>query len=273
MSEDAQQTPERPRPADLLDDQARDFYVSAMRALRGAGVEFLVGGAYAFARYTGIERHTKDFDVFVRAAQAEGALAALRAAGCETERTFPHWLGKAFRGEYFIDVIHSSSNGVGVVDDGWFERAERDTVLGEDVRLMAAEDMIWHKSYVMERERCDVADVAHLLRGRAADLDWTYLARRFEERGHGPLLLAQLTLFRFFYPHEAHHVPTDVLRALHEAALTARPPAARECRGTLVSREQYLHDLTEWHYEDARVTGGFMTPEDVAHWTAAIDHG
>ena len=30
---------------------------------------FLVGGAYAFARYTGIERHTKDFDVFVRAAR------------------------------------------------------------------------------------------------------------------------------------------------------------------------------------------------------------
>ena len=26
---------------------------------------FLVGGAYAFERYTGIARHTKDFDLFI----------------------------------------------------------------------------------------------------------------------------------------------------------------------------------------------------------------
>ena len=32
----------------------------------GGEVPFLVGGAYAFAHYTGIVRHTKDLDLFVR---------------------------------------------------------------------------------------------------------------------------------------------------------------------------------------------------------------
>jgi len=33
----------------------------------------MVGGAYAFARYTGIVRHTKDFDVFLRPADRDRA--------------------------------------------------------------------------------------------------------------------------------------------------------------------------------------------------------
>jgi hypothetical protein len=46
---------------DTLDPAARAFYRRAMAVLRDAGIPFLVGRAYAFARYTGIERHTKDF--------------------------------------------------------------------------------------------------------------------------------------------------------------------------------------------------------------------
>ena len=49
---------------------------------------FLVGGAYAFARYTGIERHTKDFDVFVRPRDFDRALDAF-AAGLEDRAHLP----------------------------------------------------------------------------------------------------------------------------------------------------------------------------------------
>src|SRR3954451_1057714 len=49
-----------------LDPTTREFYCQAIRTLREAEVPFLVGGAYAFERYTGIARHTKDFDIFVR---------------------------------------------------------------------------------------------------------------------------------------------------------------------------------------------------------------
>src|SRR2546422_788047 len=52
----------------LLDDSTLDFYRDAMALMDAGGLEYLVGGAYAFAQYSGIVRHTKDFDVFLRGA-------------------------------------------------------------------------------------------------------------------------------------------------------------------------------------------------------------
>jgi hypothetical protein len=43
------------------------------------------------------------------------------------------------------------------------------------------------------------------------------------------------------------------------------------CNGTLLSREQYLHDLERWGYEDPRlIPEGRMTPEEIEAWTTAI---
>jgi hypothetical protein len=43
------------------------------------------------------------------------------------------------------------------------------------------------------------------------------------------------------------------------------------CYGTLLSREQYLHDLDRWKYRDAREQPeGQMTPEQIRVWTDAI---
>src|SRR5437016_1307626 len=71
-----------------LDQKTADFYQRAMQALAKAGVPFLVGGAYALNHYTGIVRHTKDFDFFVRPEDAERTLEALAAEqGLRTEMT------------------------------------------------------------------------------------------------------------------------------------------------------------------------------------------
>src|SRR5206468_1357656 len=99
------------------------FYARAMKTLHDAEIPFLVGGAYAFARYTGIERHTKDFDIFVRPSDVDEVFTVLAGAGCETEITFPHWLGKAKCGADLVDIIFSSGNGVATVDEAWFEHA------------------------------------------------------------------------------------------------------------------------------------------------------
>ena len=101
--------------------------------------DYLVGGAYAFARYTGIERHTKDFDIFCRAARRRTPiLAVLDGLGCRTEMTFPHWLAKAYNPGTadFIDVIYSSGNGIAVVDDEWFAHSVPETVLGIPVAAL-----------------------------------------------------------------------------------------------------------------------------------------
>ena len=45
----------------------------------------------------------------------------------------------------------------------------------------------------------------------------------------------------------------------------------RDSAGTLLSREQYLHDVERLGYVDGRLTGASsMTAEDVALWTADI---
>jgi len=56
--------------------------------MREGGVPFLVGGAYAFARYTGIERHTKDFDVFLLRSDFPKAKRVFEAAGYKSSSTF-----------------------------------------------------------------------------------------------------------------------------------------------------------------------------------------
>src|SRR5262245_33324479 len=63
--------------ATALDPVSRDFYQSAIRYLQAENVPFLIGGAYSYARHTALERHTKDFDIFVRAEDHGRALKAL----------------------------------------------------------------------------------------------------------------------------------------------------------------------------------------------------
>src|SRR5512140_1407434 len=172
-------------PAVELDDNARDFYRDALSRLDREGVGYLVGGAYAFARYTGIERHTKDFDIFLRREDLDRASKVLERAGYKTELAFPHWLGKAFHGDDFIDMIFSAGNGVAVVDDLWFEFAVPGRVLDMDVKLIPAEEMIWSKGLIMERERFVGAAVALVIRAMGAKLDWRRLIDRYGKYWRG----------------------------------------------------------------------------------------
>lgn len=255
-----------------LDPNATAFYTRSLDTLNAAGTPFLVGGAFALERYTGIARDTKDFDVFVRPQDCKATLDALHRAGYSTELTFPHWLGKAFAGDRFIDVIFRSGNGISEVDDEWFIHATADRVFGQPVLLCPPEEMIWSKAYVQERERFDGADVAHLLRARSDTLDWDRMLRRFGPHWH--VLLGHLVLFGFVYPNEQTKVPRRVMAALVdklERELDQSAGAEKVCRGTLLSRSQYLIDIDQWGYLDARLgPQGTMTVEQVEHWTRAI---
>ena len=252
---------------------ASEFYKRVIQKLQATSVEFLVGGAFAFVRYTGIGKDTKDLDLFIRRSDWDRVTRLLAEDGIAAEIVFPHWLGKAFGGrerEFFVDLIFSSGNGIAEVDDEWFRNAVPDESLGYPVKLMPLEEMIWSKAFIMERERFDGADVLHLIRAKQNEIDWPRLLSRFGE--HWRVLLAHLVLFSYVYPNDpAPHVVMNELlrRALNE------PPAgggSRLCRGPMLSRAQYLVDVREWNYADARqVPNGAMTPEEIDIWTRAID--
>lgn len=249
-----------------------EYYRNAMRHLNEAKVPFLVGGAYALAQYTDIERHTKDFDIFVREEHCEPAMAVLEKAGYRTEFTFPHWLGKAYHCGEYIDIIFNSGNGICAVDDDWFKYATDGTVLGMRAKLVPPEEMVWPKIFIMERERFDGADVIHLIKSTAKTLNWQRLLDRVGE--HWRILMTHLILFGYVYPGHRCDIPEWVMHEMQEKLahelISNDVAKGDQCQGTILSRAQYLIDIECKGYKDARIEGGSMTDDEISIWTAPI---
>jgi len=254
-------------------DPARAFYLEVLLQLGRTTIPFLIGGAFAFARYVHIDRETKDLDIFIRPEDVPQALAFFRGLGYRTDLPFPHWLAKVRCGDFCLDLIFSSGNGVARVDDHWFDNSVEREVLGLPLRLCPPEEMIWSKAFVQERERFDGADVLHLLRQLGPSLDWHRLLARFGL--HWRVLFSHIVLFGFVYPDQRHRIPAwvrDELTRRFAAEVSDQPTLV--CHGTLLSREQYLFDLTHLGYADARIEPtGRMTREDTDIWTASIGDG
>jgi hypothetical protein len=61
----------------------------------------------------------------------------------------------------------------------------------------------------------------------------------------------------------------DLIRRLREEEPVSGQK--RLCRGTLLSRKQYLVDVQKWGFQDARLEERVhMDSEDIAQWTKAI---
>lgn len=249
---------------------ARQFYEDTLRLLTAEKVPFVVGGALALKHFAGIARDTKDLDIFLKKSDVPHAMAVLADAGFETEVLYPHWLGKAWSGPHFVDFIFDSANGLCPVDDAWFAHAAHCTLWNVPVLISPAEEMIVSKCFVMERERFDGADVYHLLEATGATLDWDRLLARFGDNWR--VLLGHLVFFSFVYPQRRDVIPKKVMSELLDRARKEQKPEEVEvCNGTLLSREQYLVDLKERGYADARTAPwGAVAPEDIARWTEAI---
>lgn len=255
----------------LVETPSRLFYRDAMEVLNRANVPFLVGGAFAFIHQAGIDKSTKDLDIFARPSDVQRLLEACATAGYDTELVFSHWLAKIRSPEGFIDVIFNSGNGLAKVDDGWFEHATVGEVLNVPVKIAPPEETIWSKAFVMERERYDGADVSHLILALGERLDWERLLVRFGP--HWRVLLTHLVLFGFIFPSARSRVPAWVMQELIqrlETEIGTLDAAEPVCRGTLLSWSQYLGDVLGGAFRDARVRPyGNMSAEEVARWTSA----
>jgi Uncharacterised nucleotidyltransferase len=253
--------------------QVHFFYRQVIGVLSRTFIPFLMGGGFAFEFYTHLGRSMKDMDIFVCRSDLEKIFQVLNKAGFHTELTFSHWLGKVYDEDLFIDIIFSSGNGLCEVDDLWFKHATPGQVFGFPVKFCPPEEMIWTKAFVMERERYDGGDIAHLILECSERLDWRRLVSRF--RSHWRVLFTHLVLFGYIYPSERHRIPQNVLRELIgrlHTELTAPIPADPACQGPLLSRLQYRPDIEKMGYKDARLApGGKMSPKETMDWTIAAD--
>lgn len=255
------------------EDPAYDVYREALTCLGDAGIPFLVGGAFGLEIYTGeIRRRTKDLDLFVRPTDRMLVMQRLSDTGFQTEWRFSHWLGKAVKDDRSIDVIFNSGNGLCTVDDGWFQHAVPGEILGVKVQIVPAEELLWSKAFVMERNRYDGGDIAHLLQARAPMLDWARLLSRFN--AHWRVLFSHVILFGFVYPSQRLRVPDWFMREMVrrlELEMQSLPSDRRVCQGTLLSWSQYLIHLDRGEYEDARhLPRGKLTTEETQQMTEVL---
>jgi hypothetical protein len=253
------------------DAKAYLFYRQVLGLLNRTAVPFLMGGGFAFEFYTQVGRTPKDMDIFVRRDDLDNVFEIFKKGGFKTELTFSHWLGKVYYDGFFIDIIFNSGNGLCEVDDLWFKHAVPGRVFGFPVKFCPPEEMIWSKAFVMERERYDGGDIAHLLLKWGERLDWHRLISRFGP--HWRILLSHLILFGYIYPSERYLIPAEVVSQLldHLTGELAAPVCdGQPCQGPLLSRTQYRTDIEKMGFKDARLRPDVgMSPDEANDWTAA----
>ncbi len=236
-----------------IPDDERAVYKRALEAVNGAGISYVVAGAYAIYEHTGIYRKTKDLDLFFEPGSVVAAARALRAAGFVTRLEDDHWLAKATMGDYFIDLIYGMGNGIALIDDGWIEHSRPGILAACPVRIAPAEELIWHRLFISERHRHDMSDIVHLILCHGESLDWERLVRRADE--HWPLLLSQVLMFSYVYPGYRRKIPAWVPEQLLERA---KAQVGRDdddqdfTRGPLISRFSFTIDEREWGFSSPR---------------------
>jgi Nucleotidyl transferase of unknown function (DUF2204) len=250
MHEDDRRLPVTSSTAPEFVPEATTCYREALATLTGGRIPFAVAGAFAMQKHSGIWRDTKDLDIVLEARHIPAATQALQRAGFETLIKDPVWLAKAYKGEYFVDLITALGNAVLMVDEEWITRALPDEVFGIPCGVLGVEEMIASKIFVSRRERFDGADVAHLLRAQSRSLEWDRLVRLLGP--HSELLLWSLVFYAYVYPARVNDIPQRIWEwLLSDFRKRIEAPRAKEpFRGTLIDPNMFSIDVTDWGERD-----------------------
>jgi hypothetical protein len=235
----------------LASPEADAFYAESLGILVESRIPFLVAGTFAVNCFTGINRPTKDIDIFCKAGDFPRILLRFKEHGFDTEIEDERWIAKVRRGRCFFDVIFGSATAVVTITDHWFRESHPAEFYGQTVQLTPPTELIWSKALLQIRHRYDGADIAHLILRQSERIDWKRLLTHMEQ--YWEVLLIHVLNFRFIYPSERDKVPRWLLdelllRAREHADLPV--PQTKVCRGRLFSPEDYRIDVTEWGFAD-----------------------
>ncbi len=232
--------------------EAEAFYSEVLQLMAQSSIPFLLSGTYALASYTGIDRPTKDVDVFAKAGDALKLLAYFKEQGFEVEIVDERWLARITRRKLFVDVIYNMPTVTTHVTDEWFEGATTTQLFGTKVRLVPPTEFIWSKIFVQDHHRYDGADVAHMILKRHTEIRWDQLLSHMEL--YWEVLLVALLNFRFIYPTERDLVPKwlmDELLGRLKDQQEVKGPGKKVCRGRIFSPRDYAVDVEQWGFSEA----------------------
>ena len=218
------------------------IYQRAIHEVRRAGVRFALGGAFAVATYTQHWRDTKDLDFYVVPAAQGAMVQALARAGLRDYfDVLPyqrHWIYRAHQDNVIVDVIWAMSNRRAEVDELWLTRGPQVVARGETLTVLPAEELLWNKLYILQRDRCDWGDVLNILQAAGSTLDWEHLLARLEE--DVPLLRGALSVFAWLASERSRELPPDLWTRLHLPPPEDAPPGTGEQRVNLIDTRPWF---------------------------------
>jgi hypothetical protein len=186
-----------------------EVYRRVIAAARERGIPFAVGGAFGFGTYTGAWRNTKDLDLYILPRDREAMISVLTEAGLadyyDRLAYDRRWIYRSFADDTIVDAIWAMANQRTQVDEAWLTRGHELELDGERVRALPAEELLWAKLYVVQRDRCDWPDVLNLIGATGATLDWEHLLARIGS--DVPVLRGVLSLFHWIAPGSRENCP------------------------------------------------------------------
>ena len=214
------------------------LYQQAIKALKASGVQFMLGGGFALATFTGHWRDTKDIDFYVLPRDRKKAVAALEEAGFVdyySKLAYDRrWIHRNTKSNVLVDIIWSMANRRAAVDELWFELAGAVTIRGEELAVVPMEEFLWCKLYIIQRDHCDWTDSLNLIYARGNQIDWNHLIRRVGD--DLPLLSALLSVYGWLCPARALELPSGLWARLRLPIPEIAPGVERERIGWLDSR-------------------------------------
>lgn len=234
----------------IPDDQWR-VYRNVIHGLRRRGIPFALGGAFALAAYTARWRNTKDLDLYILPQDREAVIDVITGAGLtDLYERLPyerHWIYRASRDDIIVDAIWGMANHKADVDPAWLTRGPTIALRGEPLRVLPAEELVWDKMYIVQRERCDWPDVLNLIDATCDGLDWEHLLHRTGP--DTPLLAGVLTVFRWLCPGKALTLPAWIWPRLQ------MPPPENHQQPDVDCEAVRLLDTRPWFHAAANREG------------------
>jgi hypothetical protein len=245
-------------PADIrefIPDDQWAIFQPAIRAAHRLGIDFAIGGGLAISFYTGRWRNSKDLDIYVSPADRAAMIEALTAAGLTDyydEAPYDrNWIYRAQRDGVIVDLIWAMANRAGEVDRNWLRLGAATVMRGEEVRLLAPEEMFWSKLHVVQRDRCDWPDLLNLLYTAGPAFDWRRLLTRLRQHdsenpvtSQAPepyrLLASLLLLFAWVAPGRAAALPRWLWSELGLPAASANASQRDEARIRLLDSRPWF---------------------------------
>lgn len=234
-----------------MNTPAEKFYSKILQILHESTIPFMVGGTYAFSKYTGIVRPTKDFDIFTTTGHFLQILTTFRKLGLDVVINDDRWLARVQNEAAYADVIFNVAHPLLPITEAWFRNTTETKIFDQTVLLPSPTLLVLSKLFVQSRHKYDGADVAHLILTQSDKIDWRDLLSRIEP--YWEVLLEQVVNFRFVYPSERDKVPDWLLNELivrMKEQMSLPLPKDRVCRGKLVSSEDYQVDIEQFGYKD-----------------------